>query len=381
MIRVIAQKLRGLDWVLIGCLSALFLIGLATLYGTPGEKTAFYKQLMFGALALLLLLAGSLFDYRSFRDRPLLLVVLYGGGVGALLLLLLIGAKVRGVAGWFQIGGIAVQPVELVKIFVILALAKYLSVRHVELYRLRHLFISGLYVLVPVSLVMLQPDLGSAVVLIAVWVGLIVISGIRVREFLLIIAAGILAAVLLWSFGLQEYQRDRILAFLSPGEDPLGSAYQTRQAMIAIGSGGLFGKGLGEGSQTRLGFLPEYETDFIFAAIGEEWGLLGALLVLVLWGVIFWRMYRLWDHASNNFARLYIGGVLVLLATHVILNVGANVGWLPVTGLPLPFVSAGGSNLLSLALGMSIVLSIKVRSTLPRELVGRREDSLEVLEA
>lgn len=371
--------LKKLDWVLVGALIILFLFGLVTLYASPEVRDTFYKQAVLGVAALVILFSMSALDYRIFRNHPAFLIALYILGIGSLVALFFFGARVRGVAGWFQLGPVALQPVELVKIIVVLVLAKYLSNRHIELYRLRHLFISGLYVLVPVVLVIAQPDLGSALVLVASWVGLVIISGIRLRQFALIVLLGVVVAGLLWSFGLQDYQRERIVSFANPEADPLGGSYQTRQALIAIGSGGIMGKGLGEGAQTRLGFLPEFQTDFIFAAIGEEWGFVGLFALLALLAVVFWRLYVIWLGAANNFARLFIGGMFVLLGVHVILNIGANLGMLPITGLPLPFVSAGGSNLISFAIGMGIVLSIHAHSHAPQDFIGRSHGEVEVL--
>ncbi len=365
--------------MLIGTLTLLFLFGLLTLYASPEHDGTFAKQALFGVGALIVLLSMSAVDWRLFRNHPVFLFVLYAAGILALAGLFVAGDRVRGVVGWYQWGPVAVQPVEIVKIVVLLVLAKYLSNRHIELYRLRHLFVSGLYVLAPVALVIVQPDLGSALVLIASWVGLVVLSGIQVRQFALIVLLGVIAASLLWSFGLQDYQRERIVSFANPEADPLGGSYQTRQAMIAIGSGGLLGKGLGEGAQTRLGFLPEYQTDFIFAAIGEEWGFIGLTILLLLWATVFWRLYVIWLGGATNFTRLFVGGMFVLLGVHVILNIGANVGLLPITGLPLPFVSAGGSNLLSMAVGIGIVLSIHARSSLPQDFIGRSHGEVEVL--
>lgn len=357
------NHLKKLDWILIGAVAIIFLFGLLTLYASPDDRVNFYKQVVFGIIALVVIIGASLLDYRIFRDHPLVLLGFYGLGILSLLLLFVVGSRIRGVTGWFVVGDFAVQPVELIKIAVLLVLAKYLSGRHTELYKLRHIFISGLYVFLPAGLVLMQPDLGSTIILIVSWVGLVLISGIRLKQFLIILLVGVVALTLLWGFGLQDYQKNRILSFLDPARDPLGGGYQTRQAVIALGSGGLFGKGLGEGSQTRLGFLPEYQSDFIFSAIGEEWGLVGAFIVLALWLVIFWRLYIIWQHSTNNFAQLFVGGVFVLFLTHVVINIGANLGLLPVTGIPLPFVSAGGSNLLSFALALGLVLSIKARST------------------
>jgi len=367
----ILDHLKKLDWILIGAVVIIFLFGLLTLYVSPDDRVNFYKQGIFGIFALLVIIGASLLDYRLFRDNPFVLLGFYSLGILSLLLLFVVGSRIRGVTGWFVVGGFAMQPVELVKIAVLLVLAKYLSGRHIELYKLRHIFISSLYVFLPAGLVLVQPDLGSTIILIISWVGLVLISGIRLKQFFIVLLVGVVVLTLLWGFGLQDYQKNRILSFLDPARDPLGGGYQTRQAVIALGSGGLFGKGLGEGSQTRLGFLPEYQSDFIFSAIGEEWGLTGVFIVLGLWLVIFWRLYTIWQHSTNNFAQLFVGGVFVLFLTHVVINIGANLGLLPVTGIPLPFISAGGSNLLSFALALGLVLSIKSRSTAHPSLLQR----------
>ena len=358
----ILNHLKKLDWIIIGAVVIIFLFGLLTLYASPADQGNFYKQMIFGILAFFVIIAASFIDYRIFREHSLFLMVLYAIGLALLFLLFILGSQVRGISAWFSIGGFAIQPVEIVKIIVLLVLAKYLSKRHIELYKLKHVLISGLYVFIPAAMVLVQPDLGSALVLLASWIGLIIISGIKLKQFLIIVIVGLIAITLLWNFGLHDYQKNRVLSFINPTQDPLGGGYQTRQAIIALGSGGFFGKGLGEGSQTRLGFLPEYQSDFMFAAIGEEWGLIGAAIILILWVLIFWRLYKIWQKSSNNFARLFVGGVFILFFTHAVLNLGANLAVLPVTGLPLPFVSYGGSNLLSFALALGLVMSVKVRS-------------------
>ena len=368
----VLNHLKKLDWLLIGAVAVLFLIGLITLYADSADRTSFYKQVLFGAIALLIILGASRLDYRLFRDYPVFLIGLYLAGVLSLILLLVAGTRIRGVAGWFQVGEFALQPVEAVKVVVVLALAKYFSKRHIELYRLRHLFISGLYAFLPVMLVVAQPDLGSALVIAASWAGLTVLSGIQARQFILLLAAGLVLAGLVWNFGLAAYQQERVTDFLNPGDDPLGGGYQTRQALIALGSGGLFGKGVGEGTQSRLGVLPEYKSDFIFAAIGEEWGLAGLFIVLAMWGVVFWRLWAVMESATNNFARLLAGGVFIIFAAHVLINIGTNLALAPVTGLPLPFVSAGGSNLLSFAFALGLVLSVRTRSFLSRKILEER---------
>lgn len=357
------NHLKKLDWLLIAAVIIVFLFGLLTLYASPEVRTNFYKQAIFGVVSFILILSLSFVDYRIFRDHPQLLIGIYVLGLILLAIVLVAAPQIRGVASWLWFGAIGIQPVEFVKIIILLVLAKYLSSRYIELYKLRHLFVSSLYAIVPAVMVLVQPDLGSAIILMASWVGLVVISGIRLRQFLIILVASIVVFALLWGFVLQDYQKDRVLSFLNPAQDPLGGGYQTRQAIIALGSGGFFGKGLGEGSQTRLGFLPEYQTDFMFSAIGEEWGLFGIFILLGLFAIIFWRLYVIWRNSSNNFARLFVGGVFILLFTHVFINIGTNLGLLPVTGLSLTLVSYGGSNLLSFALALGIVLSIRVRSS------------------
>lgn len=354
--------LAKLDWILLGAIVLLFLFGLLTLYASPGEPTNFYKQATFGVLALLVIVGLSFLDYRLFRDQPALLMGFYVFGLLLLGLVLALGPQIRGVVSWLWLGTIGIQPAEFMKIVILLVLAKYLSKRHIELYRLRHILISGLYVLIPVAMIIIQPDLGSALILIISWLGLVILSGIKAKGVLVVALVGIIALALLWGAGLKSYQKDRIISFLDPARDPLGSSYQTRQAVIALGSGEFLGKGLGEGSQTRLGFLPEFQSDFIFAAIGEEWGFLGALVVLALWAIVFWRLYAIWRLAPNNFARLFVSGVFIVLFIHVFINIGTNLALLPVTGLPLPFVSYGGSNLLSFSIAVGIVMSIRARS-------------------
>ncbi len=354
--------LAKLDWILLGAVILLFLFGLLTLYASPDERTNFYKQATFGVLALIAIITVSFLDWRIFRDQPVILIGLYILGVALLGVVLLVGYQIRGVASWLSLGTIGIQPAEFIKVVAILVLAKYFSTRHIELYRLRHLLISGLYVLLPTVLIVLQPDLGSAVILVLIWLGLVLLSGIKARGIFIIALVGIIAAAFLWTVALEDYQKERITSFLNPGRDPLGSSYQTHQAIIALGSGGLMGKGLGEGSQTRLGFLPEYESDFIFAAIGEEWGLLGVLTLLALWAIVFWRLYIISRFAPSNFARLFVGGVFILFASHVLVNIGTNLALLPITGLPLPFTSYGGSNLLAFSLALGVLMSIKARA-------------------
>ena len=252
---------------------------------------------------------------------------------------------------------------EATKFALIALLAKYFSSRHTDFGLIRHIFISGFYVFIPTLLILLQPDLGSATLIIAIWVGMMLISGIRIRHLLIILMIFSILAGIGWGFFLKDYQKARILTFLAPTKDPLGQGYNVNQSIIAIGSGGFWGKGLGHGSQSQLNFLPEQHTDFIFATIAEEWGFFGISSILILWGIIFWRLFITAMGATTNFARLFIFGFMILLLAHISINIGMNMGFFPVTGIPLPLLSYGGSNLITMLATFGIIQNIKINNS------------------
>ncbi len=359
---MIITHLKKLDWLFLGAIALVFLMGLMTFYGSLSDRDLFYRQAVFGLISLGLIFFLSFFDWRIFKQSRWLVVVLYAIAVALLFVLFAVGAQIRGVTSWFRIGSFTFEPVELAKIILILVLAKYFSARHIELYRWKHIAVSGLYALVPAGLVLIQPDLGSAAVLAAIWFGLVLISGIKARQFVWLILLATVAGAGLWHYAIKDYQKNRVVSFLYPERDPLGGSYQSQQAIIAIGSGGIWGKGIGQGTQTRLGFLPEYQTDFIFAAVAEEWGLAGLVLLLGGWAIIFNRLYKVLLASADNFSRLFTAGFILTLAVHFLVNVGANLGFLPITGLPLAFVSYGGSNLISMSVGVGLVQAIRIRA-------------------
>ena len=356
------HHLKRLDWLLLGAIALVFVMGLSIFYGSPEDRSLFWRQLAFGAVGLALVAGISFFDWRILKENSFFVIGLYVLGFFLLLVLFAAGSEIRGVTSWFRLGAFNFEPVELVKIILTVVLAKYFSARYIELYRWKNIIISGLYALAPAALVLIQPDLGSAVILFLIWFGLVLISGIKARQFLWLAVLAVTATVMLWSYGLKDYQKDRIISFVYPERDPLGGAYQSTQAIIAVGSGGFWGKGLGGGTQARLGFLPEHQTDFIFAAIAEEWGILGVLIFLLAWLAVFWRLYWTLLASPDNFSRLFVAGFIIILASHFVINIGANLGFLPITGLPLSFVSYGGSNLISLAVGLGLVQAIKVKA-------------------
>ena len=364
------RVLKKLDWVLIGAILLLIVIGLLSIASASQARTGvftnFKKQLFFAVIGLILLGIFCFIDYRFLRNYSAIVLVLYISSIFLLILLLLLGSQVRGAVSWFQfgspIGKLGLEPVEIMKFVLIVILAKYFSSRHVDFGLIRHIVISGFYVLIPVALVLLQPDLGSAALLLIIWVGIMLVSGIRARHLLALFLIFVVITGFSWQIFLKDYQRARILTFFQPKNDPLGRGYNVLQSIIAVGSGGFWGKGLGHGSQSQLNFLPEQHTDFIWATIAEEWGFFGVAFVLVLWGIIFWRLFIIAIGATTNFARLFVFGFMLLLLAHISINIGMNMGLMPVAGIPLPFLSYGGSNLIATLIAFGIVQNIKINS-------------------
>jgi len=265
------------------------------------------------------------------------------------------------VIGWYKIGFLSLDPIEFTKLILIVLLAKYFSMRHVEMYRFRHIIFSGVYVFLPFILIFMQPNLGSALILLILWVGILSISGIKLRHFIALLLCGILVFSLGWFFFLKDYQKARIMSFLTPQGDPRGMNWNQTQAKIAIGSGGFIGQGFGKGSQTQYGFLPEPQTDFVFSAIAEEFGLAGTVVMFAAFLALLWRIIKIAVGAQSNFPRLFAAGFAIIIFSQLFINIGMNLGILPVIGISLPFVSYGGSGLLTMFAGLGILQSIRVR--------------------
>jgi rod shape determining protein RodA len=277
-----------------------------------------------------------------------------------------------GARSWFSLGLFSFQPTDPTKLILIALLAKYFSRRHIEIANVRHIIVSGFYAAAPALLVLLQPDLGTAVILGSIWFGMVLVSGIPKRHLGAVIVLGIVAATALWFGGLHDYQRARILAFVNPAADIHGSGYNAYQATIAVGSGGWLGKGIGYGTQSKLRFLPQYETDFIFAAFAEEWGFVGVALVLILYALLLLRLLEIARRSETNFDAFFTIGVLILIAAHVFIHAGINVGLLPVTGTTIPFMSYGGSHLVIEFAALGVVASLaRYGREAPREAAGQ----------
>lgn len=352
--------LKKLDWILIFSALLLVGIGLLSIYSSSlgrGDFLNFKKQLTFLGVGFFLMLMISFFDYRVLRADPYLILFFYFLSLISLAGLFFV-EPVRGTRGWYKLGPISIDPIEFAKIVLIILLAKYFSMRHIEMYRITHILISGLYVFLPTALIFFQPNLGSALILIILWVGILIVSGIKLRHFLILSFCGLLIFVLVWLFFLKDYQKARILSFFFPF-DPFGVSWNQNQAKIAIGSGGIFGQGFGRGSQTQYRFLPEPQTDFIFAALAEEFGLVGVVTLLFLFSILIWRISKITLLAQTNFPRLFASGFNILLISQIFINIGMNLGLLPIIGIPLPLISYGGSSLIATFIGLGILESIK----------------------
>jgi rod shape determining protein RodA len=284
---------------------------------------------------------------------------LYGFGCLLLITLFFFGSTIKGATSWFSFGSFSLQPVDGMKIILIIVLAKYLSRRHMEIARIKHLIISGLYFAVPFLLVLAQPDFGSSLILLAIWFGMVLVSGLSRRHLLVMTFLALIAGTILWFGVFKTYQKERILTFLHPAEDISGTGYNSYQSMVAVGSGRLFGKGVGYGTQARLQFLPEHETDFIFASFAEEWGFVGSILIYLLMIMILVRGIVIARHASSGFEALLALGIVFYLGTHVIINIGMNIGLLPITGVTLPFMSYGGSHIMAECVALGLLMSIE----------------------
>jgi len=359
---MIMSQLKKLDWVLIVTAILLVGIGLVSLYSSSMGRHNFFnfkKQAVFFVLGLVLMFIFSFLDWRVWRENNTLVLILYLLCLLSLLGLYFFAPEIRGVRKWYKIGIFSIDPVELTKFVLIVILAKYFSRYHVEMYRIRHILLSGFYVFLPCVLIFFQPDFGSVLILGLLWVSILLISGIKLRHFLLLVMIGVVILSLSWFFLMKDYQKARVISFLQP-RDPLGVNWNQNQAKIAIGSGGLWGKGLGKGSQVQYGFLPEPQTDFIFAAIAEETGLLGITVLLSLFLILIWRLFKIALISQSNFPRLFNVGLMAILVAQVFINIGMNLGILPIIGIPLPLVSYGGSSLFSTFLMLGIVQNIRL---------------------
>lgn len=358
------QKLLKMDWILIGASALLIGISLSVLYSISAASSqtegisVFWRQVIYVFIGAFAMLFFAFTDHQIFKSKSTLIYFVTLVVLGCLLIF---GTTVRGTSGWIGFGMFRVQPVEAAKLALIIFMASFISQKRTEFGEFGRIMTTFVLIGFMIFLVAKQPDFGSAMVLVGVWMGMLMVSGISRKMLFNIFIIGIITCLVGW-FQLADYQKARINVLIDPNSDAKGSGYNVIQSMIAVGSGGILGKGIGHGSQSQLNFLPEKHTDFIFASISEELGMIGALAVIILFGIIFHRIRRVAKRSPDNFGYLVAVGILLMFFLQVLENIGMNMGIMPVTGIPLPFLSYGGSSLIAALASIGIVNNIHLRS-------------------
>ncbi len=364
MIKLDRRLIINFDWTLFVLVLLLSIIGLLNIYSagfslTEMRQTPYYlKQIQWILIGVLGMAIAFFVDYRFLGRHA---YVIYLLSIALLAVVFVSGYATRGSQRWIVIAGFGLQPSELVKLTLVLALAKYFDRHRLgRSYRLRELWVPFLIVLVPFLFILKQPDLGTGLILLILFLSLIFFVGLEWKSFFIAFSGGLVLVPLFWHF-LKDYQKERILTFFSPERDPLGSGYHIIQSMIAVGSGGLFGKGFLKGSQTQLKFLPEQQTDFIFSVFAEEWGFLGGMVLMFMFlSLILWGL-KIVIHSKDYVGALVAFGITMLIFWEVFINIGMVLGILPVVGIPLPFLSYGGSSMVVLMTAVGLLMNISVR--------------------
>ena len=366
--RSVGAAWRSFDLQLATYAALLAAIGLAMAYSNTAEAgrsvlesgSVFLRALMWVGIALIVFTIVTVFDYKWLKTFAWPLYVIQ---LGLLVLTLAIGTGVGGTARWIKIGEFAFQFSELAKILMVVVLANYLGSRQAKLNSLPSILGACVLVGPPAALVMLQPDLGTSLVFAAILAGMLFMAGASLRWLGLLAAIGVAAVPFAWDHLLQDYQKERLTAFLNPTPDIQGAGYQAYQAQIAVGSGGWMGKGLTNGTQNQLDFLPVQTTDFVFAILAEELGFIGGIVMFALFAALLWRIMVAAWRSRDPFGTMFACGIASMILFQLIENVGMVIGVAPITGIPLPFVTHGGASLVSVAAGLGIIQSINIRQT------------------
>ena len=366
-----ASFLRRLDWTLLAAVAGLVGYGLWAIDGitsddVPADPNYYVKrQAAYALIGLVGLIGAALIDPQFYRRNSR---VIYGVLIAMLVAVPIVGTEIRNTRRWIEIGGFQFQPSELGKLLLVLVLAAFLADRGKRIAEGRTVLAATGLALVPMMLVFLQPDIGSSVAYAAALGATLFIAGVRWVHLAVLAGVTVLAAVVvLWAAPaagielLEEYQRARLTGFLNPSENPQGSTYNITQSTTAVGSGGLDGRGISGATQTNLNYLPEHHTDFVFASIAEQRGFIGASILLLLYLFLIWRTIKVITYANDLYSATVAGGVAFLLLIQIFINVGMTIGMAPITGIPLPFVSSGGSSMVVNLLAIGVLQAICVR--------------------
>ncbi len=354
---------RDFDKTLLVVALFIFLIGLATIHSAtqakelPFHESYILRQINWMAIGVVILIIVIAISFQRFID---LSYVLYGINIALLMLVLALGHIRLGAQRWFSIGGFAFQPSEFIKLNLILVLANYVGTKKDSMWRPGNLIVPCILLAIPFALVLLQPDLGTALLLLPIFFSILLASGVEFKYLIGMIVLGLAAMPVFWHF-LHDYQRQRLLVFIDPNIDPLGAGYTIIQSKIAVGSGGLFGKGWLAGTQNQLNFLPERHTDFIFSVIGEEWGFLGAGILVLLYFFIIQRALAIASLTSDAYGKAIATGIAAMFTLQVVVNIGMTIGLMPVVGIPLPLVSYGGSSLITTLAAIGLLINVGMR--------------------
>ncbi len=351
-----SKVLKGFNWGLFFFALALSFLGLVFIASATAGHSAVYltKQLIWLGMGIISMLFVVWIGYRSFLNLAL---IFYGISILLLVLVMLTGVSAKGAQRWLDLGFIALQPSEFCKLATILVLARFLGARKPSKGQFWTFIASSAIVLFPLGFILKQPDLGTALIFVPIFFCMLFVWGAKLRYLIGTIVMGLASMPVFWLL-LKEYQKRRLLVFINPNIDPLGSGYNAIQSKVAVGSGMIFGKGWFQGTQNRLQFIPEHHTDFIFSVIGEEWGFIGATALILIFLLFFWRATSIGNQTTDMSARLLVTGIVCMMVFQIFINIGMTIGIMPIAGLPLPFISYGGSALISAFISVGLMISV-----------------------
>ncbi len=352
--------LKKLDPTLL--LPVVFLSAISLIVILSVAPRLFSQQLISFLIGWLIVVALAAIDVRPIFRHRAVVIGIYLVSIALLVATFFLAPAIRHTRSWLVVGPVQFQTSEFAKAALIIMLAYFFAKRHIGIAHFKNIIIPLFYLSIPVAFILKQPDLGSALIIIGLLIGFLFVSGLRPRHIALGLLAVVLISIWAWSSFLKPYQKERVIGLFYPERDPLGVSYNVIQSKIAIGSAGFWGKGFGQGTQVQLGFLPEPQSDFIYAAVVEEWGLLGGILVIGSLSMLLLRISWIGLEARDNFSKLICLGTAIVLLLHFVFNIGSTIGFLPVVGVPFPFLSYGGSNLLVNFLLLGMIQSIAIRA-------------------